>query len=204
MKSNVKIVISTAIINDNIDVPQRLSEYEECFKIIKNMGYHDFTILETALSQSTFLEKYSSKIYYSNCNIPARNRGVNYTRALKKYLKELPFRDDDIILHITGRYPLIDDSFILECSKLKPNKIGCFKKDPLGQFYLFLFAMRYRELYNLVNKIDLNKMERNMTCLERIFSNQTDHEKIKFVEDLGIIGRFSNENNPSRYGNVKF
>lgn len=204
MKDNVKIVISTAIINDNIDVPQRLKEYEECFDIIKNMGHHDFTILETALTQSDFLEAYSNKIFYSNCNVTSRNRGVNHCRALKKYLKKSSLSDDDIILHITGRYPLVNDSFMLECSRLNPDQIGCFKKDPLGQFYTFLFGMRRKQLLNLLSEIDLDSMERNMTCMERIFSNRIDHKKIKFVENLGIRARFSNENEPSKYGRRYF
>lgn len=201
MKNNIIIVLSTAIINDNINIENRLIEYKECFDIIKNMGYN-FTILETVLDKSDFLEEYSENVIYSKVNGVYRNRGTNYVNAFRKFLNESNFSDDDIIIHITGRYPLVDDSFFIECQKLDSDKIGCFRKDKYNQFYLFLYAMRFSYLKNLLNNIDVDFMENNMINLEKIFSDMIPHQSVKLMDRLGIIGRQSNETNPNKYGKI--
>ena len=203
-QNKIIIVLSTAIINDNINVEHRLKEYEECFNILKNLGYDDFYIVETALTKSYFLEKYSKNVIYTNANGVYNNRGTNYVNAFKKFLNESSFNDDDIIIHITGRYPLINDSFFKNCLELESNKIGCFRKDDYNQFHLFLYGMRFKFLKDLLNSIDVDYMERYMINLEAIFSNLINHQQIKFVDKLGIIGRQSNEKDPSIYGQLKF
>jgi hypothetical protein len=203
-QNKIIITLSTAIINENISTHQRIEEYEECFNIIKSLGYNDFYIVETAVDKSDFLEKFSKNVFYTNVNGKFNNRGTNYTNAFKKFLNDSNFNDEDIIIHITGRYPLIDDSFFKNCLTLEPTKIGCFKKDEYGQFYLFLYGMRFKYLKNLLNSIDVDFMESNMINLERIFSNNIDHNKIEFLNHLGIIGRQSNEKNHEIYGKIIF
>lgn len=203
MKNNIIIIASTAIINDNVSIDNRLKEYQECFDIIKNLGY-DFTIVETALNSSEFLEKNSKSVIYTNVNGSFKNRGTNYVNAFRKFLNQSNFDDNDIIIHVTGRYPLVDDSFFVECLNLDLNKIGCFKKDSYDQFYLFLYGMRFKYLKELLNKIDVDHMEKNMINLERIFSDNISENIVKLVEQLGILGRQSNENDPNIYGKIKF
>lgn len=202
-ENKIIITVSTAIIDDNITKEQRVVEYEECFNIIKGFGYDDFYIVETALTQSDFLEKHSKNVFYTNVNGRYNNRGTNYVNAFKKFLNESNFDDDDIIVHITGRYPLTDDSFFKNCLKLEKEKIGCFKKDSHNQFFLFLFGMRFKELKDLLNNINVVYMEDNMINLELIFSQVIPHESVLFLDELGIIGRQSNEKNPNIYGKIK-
>ena len=199
----IKIILSTALIDDNISVTNRMNEYKECFEIIKNLGY-DFSIVETVAEKSDFLEKYSNNVIYTNVNGSYKNRGTNYVNSFSKFLNESTYNDDDIIIHITGRYPLIDDSFFINCLNLDINKIGCFKKDTWDQFYLFLYAMRFKHLKILLNSIDVDYMEKNMINLEMIFSNKIPHENVKFVNHLGILGRQSNEKDQNKYGKIKF
>lgn len=201
--NNIKIILSTAIIDDNINIDARIKEYKECFGIINKLGY-EFQIVETALTQSNFLEEYSNNVTYTNVNGGYRNRGTNYVNSFKKFLNESSFNHDDIIIHISGRYPLIDDTFFIECSNLETNKIGCFKKDAHNQFYLFLYGMRFKYLKDLLNSINVDQMERNMINLERIFANYIPHESVKLIDHLGIIGRQSNDKNPNTYGKIKF
>lgn len=203
-KNNIILTVSTAIIDDNITKEQRIDEYKECFDIIKNLGYENFYIIETALEHSDFLENHSKNVIYTNVNGKYNNRGTNYTNAFKKFLNESSFNDEDIIIHITGRYPLINDSFVKNCLNLEQNKIGCFKKDADNQFYLFLFGMRFKELKELLNSINVDYMERNMINLELIFSRLIPHDTVLFVDELGIIGRQSNEKNPNIYNKLKF
>jgi hypothetical protein len=201
--NNLRIVLSTAIIDDNISVDNRLKEYQECFDIIKNLGY-DFSIIETVLNTSEFLERNSKEVIYTNVNGNFRNRGTNYVNAFKKFLNQSNFDVDDIIIHVTGRYPLIDDSFFLNCYNLELKKIGCFKKDEHGQFYLFLYGMRFKYLKELLNTIDVNHMEKNMINLERIFADDIPISQVKLVDYLGILGRQSNEKDSNIYGKIKF
>jgi hypothetical protein len=201
--NNLRIVVSTAIVDDNISVVKRLKEYQECFDIIKNLGY-DFTIVETVLNNSEFLEKNSNDVIYTNVNGNFRNRGTNYANSFRKFLNQSNFDDNDIIIHITGRYPLTDDSFFINCENLEKDKIGCFKKDAYNQFYLFLFGMRYKHLKDLLNSINVNNMEHNMINLEMIFSQYIPHDNIILLDELGIIGRQSNEFDPSVYGKIKY
>lgn len=199
--NKIIIVLSTAIIDDNITKEHRIVEYKECFEILQNLGYN-FSIVETAINKSDFLETYSSNVSYTNVNGKYNNRGTNYVRAFKKFLNESSFNDEDIIIHITGRYPLVDDSFIKKCYNLELNKIGIFKKDNYNQFHLFLYGMRFKYLKNLLNKIDIQFMEDNMINLERIFSDNISHDLIHFVNRLGIISRQSNEPDPNVYGKI--
>jgi hypothetical protein len=201
-KNNIIITLSSAIIDDNITKEQRVIEYEECFNILKNLGYENFYIVETALQQSDFLEKHSKNVFYTNVNGKYNNRGTNYVNAFKKFLNETTFNDDDIIIHITGRYPLLNDSFFKNCLALDANKIGCFKKDAYNQFYLFLYGMRYKKLKDLLNSIDVVYMERNMINLEKIFSELINHNDVLLLDELGIIGRQSNDTN--NYGELKY
>lgn len=201
-KNNIIITLSSAIIDDNITKEQRVVEYEECFNILKNLGYENFYIVETALQQSDFLEKHSKNVFYTNVNGKYNNRGTNYVNAFKKFLNETTFNDDDIIIHITGRYPLLNDSFFKNCLALDANKIGCFKKDAYNQFYLFLYGMRYKKLKDLLNSIDVVYMERNMINLEKIFSELINHNDVLLLDELGIIGRQSNDTN--NYGELKY
>lgn len=203
-KNNIIIAVSTALIDDNINVEQRKNEYKECFDIIKNLGYDNFHIVETVLEKSTFLENFSKNVFYTNINGRYNNRGTNYVNAFRKFLNESKFNDDDIIIHITGRYPLTDDSFFINCENLQKDKIGCFRKDAYGQFYLFLFGMRYKQLKSLLNSINVDNMERHMINLEMIFSQSISHDNITLLDELGIIGRQSNEFNPDVYGKIKY
>jgi hypothetical protein len=204
MDNKIIITVSTAIIDDNITKEQRIAEYEECFNIIKGFGYEDFYIVETALSNSDFLEKHSKNVFYTNVNGKYNNRGTNYVNAFKKFLNQNNFNYDDIIIHITGRYPLTDDSFFKNCLNLEKEKIGCFKKDAHNQFYLFLYGMRFKDLKGLLNSINVDFMERNMINLERLFSQYIPEDSIMLLDELGIMGRQSNENNPHIYGKLKF
>jgi hypothetical protein len=203
MKNKIIITISTALINDNLSVEHRIEEYKECFEILKNLGY-GFYIVETVSEKSDFLEEYSENVFYTNVNGTYNNRGANYVNAFKKFLNESNFDDNDVIIHITGRYPLINDSFIIKCLNLDSYKIGCFKKDDYNQFYLFLYGMRFKYLKNLLNSIDVNDMEKNMINLEMIFSEEISHNSVELIEELGILGRQSNERDSNKYGKIKF
>ena len=200
--NNLKIFVSTALI-DNVNKPlshynqrsdlsidKRMKEYSECFNIIKSFG-HEFTIVETFLSQSNFLEQYSKVLYTNVNNSNYKNRGSNYVNAFKKLMIMCDFKEDDLIIHITGRYPLIDDSFIKRCVNLKIDEVGCFGKDINDQCYLFLYAMRYKQLNNLLNSISIDYLESSNISIERVFSDKIKNYKIEIVEKLGIIGRQS-------------
>lgn len=200
--NRIRIFLSTALIDntnkpishqdqrDDLSIEKRMQEYSECFDIIKSLGY-EFTIVETVATESKFLEQYSDVIY-TNVNNPSyRNRGSNYVNAFKKLMEIHDFMDDDIIIHITGRYPLVDDNFFKICENLEGDMDGCFSRDPYNQFYLFLYAMRFKKLNDLLNSVDIGYLESEGINLEKIFSDKTEDYKIKFIDRLGIIGRQS-------------
>ena len=204
--NNIKIIVSTALVDrENIplshidqrldlSLSKRYEEYEESLNIIKSFKY-DFIILETVSEFDPFLEKYGNVFYSKVNNSNYRNRGTNYVMALKKILSTMKFDDNDLIIHITGRYPLVDNSFIEYCKEIDKNTIGCFKKDSINQFYLFLYSLRFKKLKNIIDSIDISDMEINKFNLEKIFSNYLSNDKVEFVERLGIIGKQSNSPN---------
>jgi len=198
--NNIKIVVSTALVDTNnvplshrdqrnsLSIDNRYKEYDECLNIIKSFGY-DFIIMETVKSQDDFLEGFGDVIYTNVNNINLKNRGSNYLVAMRKLLDTLKFNDNDMIIHITGRYPLLDNSFIEKC--LLTDKDGLFGKDSYNQFYLFLYALKYDKLKNILNNLDINILEKTGENLEKLFSNYLLNDNIEFVERLGIIGRQS-------------
>lgn len=201
--NTIKIILSTALIDDNISIKDREIEYIESFNILKNLGYK-FSIVETALEKSDFLESYSEDVIYTNVNGKYKNRGTNYVNAFKKFINNYKSDDDDIIVHITGRYPLINDSFFKECENLDKNKIGCFKEDGYNQFHMFLYALRYIELKKILNSINIEKMEREMINVEKIFEMSLPHEKLHLIKSLGIIGKQSTNTLFENYGKEIF
>lgn len=201
--NNVRIYLSTALIdntaqpvshlnqNKNLTLNKRLAEYDECFKIIDKFNYK-FEIVETVVNESPFLEKYS-KVTYTKVNSDQyKNRGTNYVNAFRKLLESSEFKDDDLIVHITGRYPLVDDTFLKKCTVLDENKIGIFKADNHQQLHLFLYALRYKNLYELLTSLNLSRLEDSFENLESIFYKELPLDKIELVEYLGIRGRQSN------------
>lgn len=198
--NNIKIIVSTALVDvdtapyshrdqrSSLSLSNRYKEYGECLNIIKSFGY-DFIIMETVKPQDDFLEGFGEVIYTNVNNMNFKNRGSNYVIAMRKLLDKLKFNDNDMIIHITGRYPLIDNSFIEKC--LLTTKDGLFGKDSYNQFYLFLYALKYDKLKNILNNLDINILEQTGENLERLFSNYLLNDNIEFVDRLGIIGRQS-------------
>jgi hypothetical protein len=210
--NNLKIIVSTALVsqydlpvshhdqNFDLTIDERYREYEECLNIIKSFGY-DFIIMETVSEHDLFLENFGKVIYTNVNNRSFKNRGSNYINAMKNALDTLEFEDDDLIIHITGRYPLVDNTFIERCKVIESD--GCFGKDYLGQFYLFLYALRYKKLKKLLNSIDVEYFDSSGVNLERVFSEFLENDNLDFVDKLGIIGRQSNSPK-SIYGQTIF
>jgi hypothetical protein len=212
--NKIRIFLTTALIDksnvplshkdqrESLSIQNRIDEYIECFNIIKSFGY-DFTIVETVLDKFPLFEEYTKVIYTNVNNFNYKNRGSNYVNAFKKVLNESDFRDDDIIVHITGRYPLVDNSFLLECENLNNSFDGCFSIDKYNQCYLFLYALRFKKLKDLLNSINVDYLENSNICLEQVFYGIIKDYKILFVEKLGIIGRQSSSNN-ELYGKILY
>jgi hypothetical protein len=210
----INIFLTTAIIDNSnkpnshndqcksLSMGKRIEEYIECFNIIKSFGYN-FTIVETVLDSFPLFEEYSNVIYTNVNNNSYRNRGSNYVNAFRKALDCYNFDDDDIIIHITGRYPLVDDSFLKMCENLSSEFDGCFAVDNFNQCYLFLYALRYKKLKSILDSIDVNQLENSNMCLEKIFFEYIKNYNILFTKRLGIIGRQSNSS-PNSYGNTIF
>jgi hypothetical protein len=200
------IYVSTAMVDSNnlpnshrdqrpdLTLDKRKLEYEFNFKKLKEFGL-EFTIIETVVDKSEFLEQFG-RVIYTNINNPNFiNRGSNFINAFKKVIKEENLPDDELVIHMTGRYKLIDDSFFKECQTLSSTDMGCIKRDIHNQIYLFLYAIRSKLHLEVLESINLNEFDVSGICLERIFSLQLNNIKMKECNRLGIHGNQSNGNN---------
>ena len=168
LKKEVKIVCSAALVDKYFN--QRKVDYIESFKRISKLGYEPY-IAESCKKGPTFMDAYSRHVYYTNVqnspNYPKFNRkGIYEALALREGLKRFNFNDDDMIIKLTGRYWLADDYFI----KLAEYNIDA---DAIvrswiahGAVFTGCFAMKYKHFKDMLQKLDLKRMEKTGIAVE--------------------------------------
>jgi len=105
----VKILFTAALLDVHFE--DRKVEYVKSLEVLKEMGYEPY-IVEACTEGPSFLDYYSSNVCYSSVNTPNINKGINEAMSMLKGLSNFGFDDDDIIIKLTGRYRLIDSSFV--------------------------------------------------------------------------------------------
>jgi len=198
LKSEIRVVYTAALIENKFH--ERKLEYIDSLNVILDFGYEPY-IIEACTNGPSFLENYSKNVFYSNINNSRlRNKGVNEARSLIEGFRHFTFADDDMIVKLTGRYRLENDSF-LKLVEDNPDVDAFVKTDRYGQVWTGCFALRYKLFKDMLSKFDFEMMERYMINIERevagyIKEIKKEGHKILYLDKLNVVANiFGNGDN---------
>jgi hypothetical protein len=187
----MKILFTTALIEDFYEI--RKKEYIDSFEISKSLiGVDNINILECFVDkQETFLNDLTENIYFSNTNIPARNKGVKEALAIKKFFEECDYNDDDIVIKQTGRYKFTSDLFFENIDKTVDANV-LFGEN--NYCFFGVFSLKFKYFKNFINNLDFSYMENNMVCIEKLLSDYIIHENltVKKHDKLDVLSNINN------------
>jgi len=190
--NEIKIILTAALIDTQYE--ERKNEYLKVAKILDDYGYSNPYIIEAIKEKSeTFLNGLSKNVFYSNVNNSTlRNKGVNEAKSIIEGFKHFDFKDDDMILKITGRYYFSSDAFIRLIEK-NPEYDAFVKTDCYDQAFAGCFALRFHYFKDMLENLHYEKMEINMINIEKEIANylkkisSEKNAKIMYIEKLDIV-----------------
>jgi len=97
-----------------LDENDRVLEYKESIKTILSYVSDKIKpiIIENNGKRATFLDEFGVDVHYTENNKESfKHKGINELMDIKSAISAYDIKDDDIVIKITGRYKLIDDSF---------------------------------------------------------------------------------------------
>jgi hypothetical protein len=106
------------------------------------------------------------------------------TAALDRYA----FRDEDLLIKLTGRYSL-ESSRFLNAVETHPEIDLFVKFDQWGQAFTGCYAIRCKVLKELLRGIDLEELERQRICIETKvaeFIRKMPPEKVLILDQLDV------------------
>jgi len=135
------------------------------------------------------LNNLCSRIFHAQTSNPRlKNKGVNEASTILEGCNYFGFDDNDMIVKITGKYPLNSD-FLIQMIQKNPEYDAFVKLDPHGQVFTGCFAMRYKYFKQMLEQLDLTYMERYMISIEREVANYLRYHNIKTLKlhKVGVI-----------------
>jgi len=116
----IYLIITTSINSfyGSNHLKNRTERYTECIKstlnIIKKNNHNIKPIIvENNGISDTFLNNLGCDVVYTNTNkYKCPHKGVNELLDIQHVIRHYNMNDDDIIIKLTGRYKMLDDSFI--------------------------------------------------------------------------------------------
>ncbi len=192
ISSSVVILSTAALIPQKYE--DRKIEYINVLEILQNQPLPVYMVESCLQEGPTYLDYYCKNVFYANCNdSQLKNKGVNEAKAMLAALQYFAFDDETIIIKVTGRYPFRDFSFINTILNNQLND-AFVKYDRNGQVYTGCFAMRCKHMKNMLARLDLVKMEKQMINIEaevaRYIKNKIPYNEVFRVSNLGITARF--------------
>lgn len=168
--NQIEIVASAAIIDNQFEL--RKKQYIYSLEVLNNFGYEPYIVEACLSSGPSFLDQYCSKVYYAHTNDSTlRNKGVNEARSLLAFFDQCNFKDDDMIIKITGRYFFENDFFIKlveSTPEIDAIARGWGQADPSIAIFTGCFAMRYKHFKKMIKEINFERMEAEWIDIERI------------------------------------
>lgn len=116
-EKSMQKVTSQTVDRDQIkelNLNSRIIEYTESIKTSLSFVFHEIKpiIIENNGKRETFLNEFGVDVLYTENNKNSfKHKGINELMDIKSAISAYDIKDDDIIIKITGRYKLIDDSF---------------------------------------------------------------------------------------------
>lgn len=116
----IYIIITTSIYNTKegiIDYEHRKQRYidsiTQTLNILKPFNIKPIIVENNGLSSDTYLDELPCDILHTNNNsLYFTHKGVNELLDIKQVIDHYQISDDDLIIKLTGRYKLLDDTFL--------------------------------------------------------------------------------------------
>jgi hypothetical protein len=208
----IYIIITTSIHNKDgiINEEHRKERYidsiSNCLNIVNNRPTHDsqqyldifpsyeldqikIIVVENNGSRYTYLNTLDCDIIYTNNNsIRTFHKGVNELLDIKQVIQEYSIKDDDMIIKLTGRYKLLNDSFL----NIVKNNINthdafikffnvCTLEYMRDDCILGIFAIRCKYLKQFEYK-----GQKSPECEFAEFVRSTIHDRIFEIKNLNL------------------
>jgi hypothetical protein len=161
----IYIIITTCILSKHgiNNETHRKNRYIECIsqllKLIENDSSIKPIIVENNGVRQTFLNNFNCDVCYTNNNIVRyTHKGVNELLDIKEVIQKYNIQDNDTVIKLTGRYKLLDASFIQSIKNddayVKFFNV-CTQKYVFDDCVLGLFAIKCKYMKNF-----------NYTCIK--------------------------------------
>ena len=180
----------------------RRSEYMMCLHKILNYNYPTILIKsETARVDKSCVHEIHDRFTTvidvpSTRDLNAGEKSKQEYISIKQFIDTNPPIDDDAwVVKLSGRYLLVDDTFINEIKNASPETQGFIKHFEDGnKMFTFCYALRYRWFKSFyrypVEFMGYLNIERFI--LERILTDGI-YNNIKKLDRLGILANVNNE-----------
>ncbi len=189
----VRIVCTSALIEP---YESRRREYIDVLNLLEEYGYKPYVFEACHLTPPSFLEDYTPHVFYSSVNDSRlNNKGVNEARSMIEGFKHYHFADNDTIIKLTGRY-LFDNRNFIHLVETHPEVDMFVKCDPghhipFGKAFTGCYAMRFNLFKEMLQNLDLVKMEKEMIDIEvevaHFAKKLADRgDRVMYVDQIGI------------------
>lgn len=128
------LIVTTSIIDKHANTSEdhRKNRYMECIQHLIDLLEKDssvkIVVVENNGLRQTYLDDLKCDILYTNNNnYKFAHKGVNELSDIKDVIEHYDINDDDMIIKLTGRYKMIDMSFI-QLVKDKSKEYDAFIK----------------------------------------------------------------------------
>ena len=143
------------------------------------------------MGQQSFFNDICPHVCYTKSNnAKLKNKGINEAKSLLAGLEHFQFRDDDMIIKLTGRYHFISDKFI-QLVEANQHIDAFVKRDEYGQGITGCFAMRCKYLKDMLKSLNLEKMESEMINIEsevaQYLKKRRSVMNLQYVNTLGVV-----------------
>ncbi|WEK19181.1 MAG: hypothetical protein P0Y49_20595 [Candidatus Pedobacter colombiensis] len=121
--------------------------------------FDSYTILECASSDEDYLNEHN--VHYSNVQNKYPEKGLNEMQHLKAFIEHASFDENDLIIKLTGRYMLEDNSFFNKVRLLASDYDSIFKDDSdiyegVG-YHTFLYCAKKSRFLEIINSLNYSK-----------------------------------------------
>jgi len=195
----IHLIITTANISQNYG--RRKEQYIESIERALSYSYlfDSYTVLECTSKKEDYLDNYT--VYYSKVENHYPEKGLNEMQHLKAFINQSSLKTQDIIIKLTGRYILDDNSFFNKVKLLNERYDAIFKDDCdiySGQgYHTFLYCMKKYLFLDTINSLNFS-ME-NMDPIEWGVK-----EFLKDKKETYILDRLGVEAKQGTYGEKVF
>lgn len=190
------LLITTCLIKDihyNRRIEQYISSLYNTIDIFnKNFNNIKMIIIENNNNTKTFLDDFDIEVFYTDTNISinSNNKGIKELTDILKCIEKYNIQDDDLIIKLTGRYLIKNDSIFIKSIK-KNLDIDCIIR--YGNYMDKNNKSKNDCITGLIGMkckyIKMIEMPKEDECVEWKWAKASSHidkNKLIELEELGI------------------